>query len=82
MNHLEFFEELNLPDTFYSWFVIMELHIWMLSVRAMAEGDEGKLIRNGMLEALWNDVKHRANKLGVSISFNVYYLVLYSLCSN
>ncbi|KOB51904.1 Ubiquinol-cytochrome c reductase complex chaperone CBP3-like protein, partial [Operophtera brumata] len=33
----EWFEKLELPDTFASWFIITELHVWMLMVRYMAE---------------------------------------------
>lgn len=64
LNYVEFFDELDLPDTFYSWFVITELHLWMLSVRAMAENTEGRLIRNNLVEALWADVGQRVKKIG------------------
>jgi cytochrome b pre-mRNA-processing protein 3 len=44
----------------------------MLMVRAMAEGSEsgqdGRVIRNGIVEALWADVNTRAKKLGVILS--------------
>ncbi|KAJ3641154.1 hypothetical protein Zmor_027671 [Zophobas morio] len=64
VNYLDFFQELDLPDTFYSWFVVTELHIWMISARAMAEGDDGRLLRNYLVEALWNDVGQRIKRLG------------------
>lgn len=70
-DHIDYFgfmEEFSLPDTFYSWFVITELHIWMLSTRAMADGENGRFLRNSVVEALWNDVDQRVKKLGVSIS--------------
>lgn len=66
---MHFFDTLALPDTFYSWFVITELHIWMLSVRLMAVGEDGRIVRNGMMEALWNDVPTRVKYLGVRILF-------------
>ena len=28
-----FFRELEMPDTFYSWFLVTELHIWVVGVR-------------------------------------------------
>ena len=28
-----FFETFDMPDTFYSWFLVAELHIWLLGVR-------------------------------------------------
>lgn len=61
----EFFNKYSLPDTFYSWFVITELHVWMLCVRTMAEGDDGRYTRNAILNAMWSDVDVRAKKLGV-----------------
>ena len=30
---VKFFETFNMPDTFYSWFLITELHVWLLGVR-------------------------------------------------
>lgn len=63
----ELFLKFNLPNTFNSWFLITELHVWMLMVRAMAEGSEtgqpGKFMRNCIVEALWSDVSKRAKKL-------------------
>jgi len=63
----EIFAKFNLPNTFNSWFLITELHVWMLMVRAMAEGSEkgqdGKFMRNCIVEAMWSDVNKRAKKL-------------------
>ncbi|VEN57338.1 unnamed protein product [Callosobruchus maculatus] len=70
LDYVSFFEQYDLPDTFYSWFVVTELHIWMLSVRSMAQGDEGRFLRNCIIEALWNDVAQRAKKLGVFYQFD------------
>lgn len=68
INYPLFFEVFNLPNTFNSWFLITELHIWLLLLRAMAEGseagEEGRIMRNCIVEALWNDVNTRAKKLG------------------
>lgn len=33
----------------------------------MAEGEDGVVLRNGILEALWSDVGQRVKKLGVSM---------------
>ncbi|XP_072397409.1 ubiquinol-cytochrome-c reductase complex assembly factor 1 [Diabrotica undecimpunctata] len=64
IDYLEFFKEFELLDTFYSWFTVTELHIWMLSLRAMAEGENGKDLRNAIVEALWTDVAQRVKRLG------------------
>lgn len=66
IDYVKFFEEFKLSDTFYSWFVITELHIWMVIVRCMAEGDVGPKIRNKIVEALWADVRQRVKQIGVS----------------
>ncbi|CAL4085870.1 unnamed protein product, partial [Meganyctiphanes norvegica] len=66
VNMDEFFQVCELPDTFYSWFLVMELHIWMMMVRLMDEGEEGRFIRNSLVEAMWEDVDHRSKKLGAS----------------
>ncbi|XP_050440906.1 ubiquinol-cytochrome-c reductase complex assembly factor 1 [Adelges cooleyi] len=57
-------KKLNLPDTFNTWFIITELHLWMVFARLMHEGTKGSMIRNYMMEALWNDVEFRTKKLG------------------
>ena len=73
-------EAFDMPDTFYSWFLITELHIWILGARLMKvdldkiictsinfpcqEGDAGRLVRNSMVEALWTDCENRAKAIG------------------
>jgi hypothetical protein len=54
-----------MPDTFYSWFLVTELHVWILMVRTMAEGEEGRFVRNNIVEAMWEDVSTRVKKLEV-----------------
>jgi len=61
---VKFFETFDMPDTFYSWFLVTELHVWLLGVRLMAEGEEGRLVRNSMVEALWADCENRAKAIG------------------
>jgi len=60
----EFFRVFDMPDTFYSWFLVTELHVWMLSSRLMDEGDYGRETRNAMVEALWHDCEFRAKSIG------------------
>ncbi|GLV42029.1 uncharacterized protein CBL_05012 [Carabus blaptoides fortunei] len=62
----QFFEQYFLPDTFYSWFVVTELHVWMLLARIMNEGEDGRFIRNCIVQAMWADVSIRAKKLGAA----------------
>jgi len=60
----EFMEAFDMPDTFYSWFLITELHIWLMGARLMQEGDAGRMVRNSMVEALWADCENRAKAIG------------------
>ncbi|XP_052749246.1 ubiquinol-cytochrome-c reductase complex assembly factor 1 isoform X2 [Galleria mellonella] len=72
----DWFEKLELPDTFASWFVITELHVWILMVRYMAEDittskaekqkyvkGDGHFVRNCIIEALWADVGNKIKLL-------------------
>ncbi|XP_021937286.1 ubiquinol-cytochrome-c reductase complex assembly factor 1 isoform X2 [Zootermopsis nevadensis] len=63
IQYSKFFKEFHMPDTFYSWFLVTELHVWMLMVRTMAEGEEGRFVRNNIIEAMWEDVSTRVKKL-------------------
>ncbi|KAJ2952139.1 hypothetical protein O0L34_g4418 [Tuta absoluta] len=72
----EWFTKLDLPDTFASWFIVTELHVWLLLVRYMAEDcssatsdktkyvkGDGHFVRNCIIEALWADVANRIKLL-------------------
>jgi len=64
MTDLEkFFQTFEMPDTFYSWFLVTELHVWLLGARVMRDGDYGRLVRNAMVEALWQDCDIRAKSV-------------------
>jgi cytochrome b pre-mRNA-processing protein 3 len=55
IDYYEFFNEFNMPDTFNSWFLVTELHLWMILTRVMAEGsekDQGKQINGNILKIL------------------------------
>ncbi|XP_041361092.1 ubiquinol-cytochrome-c reductase complex assembly factor 1-like [Gigantopelta aegis] len=64
VDHHENFEVLQLPNTFNSWFLLTELHVWMVMVKLSKMGDEGITMRNCMIEALWEDCEKRAKLLG------------------
>ncbi|XP_029672297.1 ubiquinol-cytochrome-c reductase complex assembly factor 1 [Formica exsecta] len=59
-----FYKHFNMADTFFSWFLVTELHVWMIIVRYMAEGNAGKLIRKSIVTTLWQDTNARAENLG------------------
>ncbi|XP_076750002.1 ubiquinol-cytochrome c reductase complex assembly factor 1 [Xylocopa sonorina] len=68
LNYTVFFKDLNMPDTFYSWFLITELHVWMLMLRFTAEGEKGKEVVRNIVEAMWHDVIVRSEQLGPTIA--------------
>nr|XP_018904996.1 PREDICTED: ubiquinol-cytochrome-c reductase complex assembly factor 1 [Bemisia tabaci] len=63
IQYKDFFDAFNMPDTFQSWFVVIELHLWILSARLMAEGKEGKALRDSVVAAMWEDVRARAKTI-------------------
>ncbi|KAH0567986.1 ubiquinol-cytochrome-c reductase complex assembly factor 1 [Cotesia glomerata] len=64
LDYVSFMKDYDMPDTFFSWFLITELHVWMLMVRLMAIGDEGMAIRYHLIAALWQDTDVRKKQLG------------------
>lgn len=57
-----------MKDSFNSWFLITELHVWLLACRVMQEGpnnnEDGRFLRNCIVETMWSDVQIRSKKLG------------------
>ena len=63
-NIRDFIEYFDLPDTYFSWFLVTELHIWMISNRVMSmSNDRGEVIRDAMISALWHDCDSRLKNL-------------------
>lgn len=69
LNYVDFFNEFKMPDTFNSWFLVTELHCWMMLTRVMNEGadtgQDGRFLRNCIVEAMWADVQVRSKKLSI-----------------
>lgn len=57
-----------MEDTFHSWFIVRGLHVWMLMTRLMSEGENGRFVRNALVEAMWEDVEYKSKQLGVKKS--------------
>ena len=73
-----FFVDFNMPDTFVAWFLVTELHVWMIMTRYMADEKNGKAIRNYAVAAMWQDTQARIENLGVSnivIVLLIYYFI-------
>ncbi|XP_025089754.1 ubiquinol-cytochrome-c reductase complex assembly factor 1-like [Pomacea canaliculata] len=68
IHHNQFFLELDLPDTFTSWFLVTDLHVWLCMQRLSSLGKDGRLLCNFLVQALWNDMEARSKLLGNAIS--------------
>lgn len=56
----------NMPDSFQSWFLIAQLHLWLCMVRLKREGKDGDYLIKQVVSMFWYDVEQRMNVLGVS----------------
>lgn len=65
ISYEEFFIACNMPDTFQSWFYIMQLHVWLVLVRLRSEGTVGKNLSYSMVEIMWQDIEARIKLLDV-----------------
>lgn len=63
LNYNDFASRFQMPNTFNTWFLITEIHVWMLMVRAMSERQHAEIIRNTLVESLWADVMIRTKEL-------------------
>lgn len=63
VDYMKFFKQCSLPDTFASWFMILELHVWLISTRLMQDGREGRIVRNSLIKAMWEDNDQKSKKL-------------------
>lgn len=57
-----------MPDSFQSWFLVAQLHLWLCMVRLKREGKDGDYMLKQMVAMFWNDVEARMKILGVSPS--------------
>lgn len=62
---LKFFQHFQLPDTLYSFYLIVQLHVWMCQARSMKDGPEGRTLRNEIVERMWQDMDVRMSKIEV-----------------
>lgn len=58
-----FFEKWKLEDTFFSFFLVLQIHVWMCQVQSMQFGPEGRILRNEILERMWQDIDERIRGL-------------------
>lgn len=60
-----FLKHFQLSDTLYSFYLVIQLHVWMCQVRSMLEGHEGRVLRNEIIERMWQDLDSRMSKIEV-----------------
>ncbi|CAG5129659.1 unnamed protein product [Candidula unifasciata] len=58
----EFVKVLNIPDTFNSWFLLLQLHLWMVNVKVSQMGQEGAILKENMYKSMWQNVEQRLQK--------------------
>lgn len=68
VDYESFFKVCAMPDTFQSWFIVAQLHIWLCLVRLKREDENGKFIIHHLVKFFWKDVQERLNLLGVASS--------------
>lgn len=67
LDYAYFFNLFKMKDTFFSWYLVTELHVWMVMLRCMQmQDDRGMKFRNKLLNVFWTDVDMRSKKLGLS----------------
>lgn len=54
-----FFKGFKLDDTMWSFYLIVQLHVWMAQVRSMREGPEGRKLRTEIHDNMWTDWRTR-----------------------
>ncbi|XP_001626102.3 ubiquinol-cytochrome-c reductase complex assembly factor 1 [Nematostella vectensis] len=64
INYEDFFRACGMPDTFQSWFLINQLHIWMCLVRLKREGKDGQYLYRKLVSIMWQDVEARMKIMG------------------
>ena len=65
LDYEKFYEAAGMPDTFQSWFLINQLHVWMCLVRLKPEGKDGRYVYRRMVHIFWDDVEERMKVMGV-----------------
>ncbi len=65
-----FVDEIGLPDTFETWFLLTLVHVWLLNCRLRACGLEGRRVAEDISSTLWIDIEKRLYEGGVRCFFD------------
>jgi len=66
--------ELRLSDNFLSWYLLMQLHVWMLTVKLSQLGPDGYVVYTHVWETMWGDVEKRLRLIKMPIKERKIYL--------
>lgn len=67
INAESYFKTFQLPDTLFSFFLVVQLHVWMCQARSMQEKSPfGRKMRNEILARMWTDFEYRVTKMSVT----------------
>lgn len=62
----------GMPDTFQSWFLVNQLHVWMCLVRLKPLGKDGRFMYRQVVRIFWEDVEERMKVMGVSSNYHMF----------
>lgn len=67
LNVETFFDTFKLPDSLFSFYLVVQMHVWMCQARSMQEADKrvGKKLRNEIVARMWTDFEDRIKKMDV-----------------
>lgn len=64
--------------------MVTELHVWMVSVRAMGEGagaeENGRFIRNALMQTMWKDIDVRLKTMSNDVTSSTIRQQTTELC--
>jgi cytochrome b pre-mRNA-processing protein 3 len=56
----------ELPETFQTWFLITQLHVWMFIVRLKGEDSNGKSLSQALLDCFFDDIEDHIRFNGIT----------------
>ncbi|XP_062612017.1 ubiquinol-cytochrome-c reductase complex assembly factor 1-like [Saccostrea cucullata] len=67
VSYEEIFEMARLDDSFYSFYKVLELHLWMMLQRLQRDGNDGIVAGMALVSAMWSDLEPRIKMAGAQM---------------
>ncbi|XP_061179449.1 ubiquinol-cytochrome c reductase complex assembly factor 1-like [Saccostrea echinata] len=67
VSYEEIFEMAKLDDSFYSFYKVLELHLWMMLQRLQRDGNDGIVAGMALVSAMWSDLDPRIKLAGAQM---------------